>query len=93
MININYFIEVQKEKMKENRAKAFACAKGCYQRNLLRGIETVGGSTLRGRARNYSGRYKTSAYNLIYRLRQTGVRFTIVTGPMGGMWAATIHLH
>jgi hypothetical protein len=45
-------------------------AKGSYQRNLIEGSESVSGSTLKGRAAKYSGRYAASSRALIERLRK-----------------------
>lgn len=57
---------------------ALALARGCYQRNLLMGREALSGATLRGRAKQYSGRYRDSADNLLRRCRQAGLPITEV---------------
>lgn len=54
--------------------KALSLCKGDYQRNLLLGYEAISGATLRGTAKNYSARYKTSANNLIARLKRSGIK-------------------
>ena len=41
-------------------AKACALAKGSYQQGLLDGRENLSGSTLRGKAKQYGGRYAQS---------------------------------
>jgi hypothetical protein len=61
---------------------AWPLAKGCYQRALLRGDESLSGSTLRGKASRYSGRYRQSARNLLARVEATGlVRVSERRGP------------
>ena len=59
------WIEVRDEAV---LAKALKLARGCYQRNLLLGRESYSGSTLTGRAREWSGRYKNSRLNLMARI-------------------------
>jgi len=53
--------------------KALTVAKGAYQRNLLLGIESLSGSTLKGKARQYGARYAESRRNLLARVRAAGV--------------------
>lgn len=40
-------------------------ARGCYQRSLLAGNEALSGSTLKGKASKFGGRYKASRENLL----------------------------
>lgn len=47
---------------------AWKQARGCYQRDLLRGNENLSGSTLRGKAKSYGGHYARSRNNLLARL-------------------------
>ncbi len=49
---------------------AMKLAKGTYQRSILLGTEAISGSTLRGKAKKWCGRYKSSAQNLIGRCRK-----------------------
>lgn len=58
-------------------ADALACCRGCYQQALIQGWEAWSGSTLRGKASRYSGRYRASRFGLIDRLERAGfdVRF------------------
>ncbi len=49
---------------------AMKLAKGTYQRSILLGTEAISGSTLRGKAKKWCGRYKASAQNLIGRCRK-----------------------
>lgn len=46
------------------------CARGSYQRALLRGSEAWSGATLRGRAQSFGKHYKASRINLLDRLRR-----------------------
>lgn len=66
---------------------ALACARGTYQRNLLTGGESWNGSTLRGAAKNYGGKYAASRASLLDRLESAGLKVTEVFGPRGGRWA------
>lgn len=54
-------------KSEDGLKEALGLARGCYQRNLLKGREAISGATLRGTAKQYSGRYKASATNLLKR--------------------------
>jgi hypothetical protein len=49
-------------------ACVLACARGCYQRDLLEGRETWSGSSLRGKATKWRLHYKWSRDNLIARV-------------------------
>lgn len=62
---------------------ALKCARGCYQRNVLRGIEALSGSTLKGKAARYKGRYMGSIRNLLDRCRAMGVEVGEVRGSKG----------
>ncbi len=53
--------------------KALALARGSYQRNILLGHESLSGATLRGKARDYSGRYKDSARSIMKRCQAAGL--------------------
>jgi hypothetical protein len=50
--------------------RALRCARGDYQRALIYGDEATSGSTLKGKAREYSGRYKASVVGLMSRLER-----------------------
>lgn len=52
-------------------------ARGCYQRALLLGWEAWSGSTLKGKAKAFGGRYAASREGLVERLERAGfeVRF------------------
>lgn len=54
-----------------NRARTLT--RGVYQDALLSGHEAWSGATLRGRAKEYGARYKSSRENLIDRLRAHGI--------------------
>jgi hypothetical protein len=52
---------------------ALKLVRGTYQRNILLGVESLSGATLRGRARSYSGRYAESRRNLVARIIKAGI--------------------
>lgn len=58
---------------------AQACAKGSYQESLLDGEEAWSGSTLKGKAREWSSRYSKSRNALEKRLKAAGVVFSFQT--------------
>lgn len=62
---------------------ALALCKGSYQENFLRGLENLSGSTLRGKARSYGGRYKRSREALLARLSQAGIPWSEELGRHG----------
>jgi len=62
---------------------AIKLAAGCYQRNLLSGIESISGSTLRGKAGQYRSRYMASAANLLARCRANGIKISEKRGAHG----------
>lgn len=53
--------------------RALRCARGCYQRDLLDGRESLSGSTLRGSATRYGDLYARSRRNLLRRVRAAGI--------------------
>lgn len=55
-------------------AAALPLARGSYQRDLLRGVESLSGSTLKGRAREWGARYQAHRTALLARLRAAGFR-------------------
>jgi len=63
---------------------ALALARGCYQRALLLGEEAWSGSTLKGKAARYSGRYYHSRWSLFDRLRAAGIKIEIIARRPGG---------
>ncbi len=58
-------------------------ARGCYQRNLLDGVESLSGSTLKGKAAKYSSRYARSRANYLDRLKTAGIQIDERRGPKG----------
>lgn len=62
---------------------ALKLARGSYQRNILRGVESLSGSTLRGKAKRFGDRYQISAQNLIRRCRAAGIAIAEARGPRG----------
>ena len=84
--------------------KALSLARGSYQRAIVRGQEACSGSTLRGRAKEYRGRYRASLDNFVKRLEKAGVEVgevyvgaqrkrVLVLGPMPEHWRAADTLH
>lgn len=67
----------------ESFERALALCKGRYQENLIRGIESLSGATLRGRAKQYSAQYKRSRDNLLARLTQAGIPWHEERGKHG----------
>ncbi len=66
------------------RPAAANCARGAYQAALLDGYEAWSGSTLRGRAKTWGGRYARSRDALDTRLREAGILTAVaVTRPNG----------
>lgn len=57
----------------EELEKALKLAKGHYQRDLLLGLENLSGSTLKGEAKNWAGKYAKSRRNLLSRLTKAGI--------------------
>ena len=55
------------------KTRALQCARGEYQEGLITGRYSWYGSGLRGRAKNWSGRYWRSRTALIARLREYGL--------------------
>lgn len=62
---------------------ALAQCRGEYQRNLVLGRESLSGSTLRGKARRWSGRYAQSSGSLLRRLRLSGLDVSVCTAEHG----------
>jgi hypothetical protein len=65
------------KRMSESKAiyAALKLAKGSYQRNIILGIESLSGSTIRGTARDWKGKYFQSRDSLLRRLRTAEVPF------------------
>lgn len=72
-------------------------ARGFWQQgiwvDLLRGREVENPvKHLRGRARQYAGRYRLSFLNMLVRAEEEGFRIKRVPGPRGGEWSAKYSL-
>ena len=63
----------------EAHAQALRLARGSYQRGIIMGVESLSGSTLKGKAVDYIGRYRNSARNLLPRLTEAGVKRSVPT--------------
>jgi len=73
-----------------NIRTALSVARGKWQRNVIRGYETLGGSTLRGRAKTYQLRYQRSGARLLGRLSAARIPHHVELGPRGGRASATL---
>jgi|GEM_PF-4949610 len=66
----------------------YAQARGSYQRSLILGTENWSGSSLKGKAREYSGRYAQSAGRLLKRCQEAlgpyGCKVYTKRVPTGG---------
>ena len=70
--------------------KLLACAKGSWQREIVRDLlrrEEIGNplAALRGRAKNYYLRYEESFNNLKDRIENTGAKLEYIPGIRGGV--------
>lgn len=61
-----------------------SCAKGSYQRDLIKGRETWSGSTLRGKALDWSCKYTKSRTSLLNRIIEESLVRGWVVGSFGG---------
>jgi hypothetical protein len=73
-----------------NTATALMLARGCWQRDVILGRETLGGSTLRGKAKSYAGKYQKSGVSLRRRLERANVPHHVKYGPRGGYHSARL---
>ncbi len=64
----------------EARVLALRHARGCYQQGILYGSYSLSGADLRGRAKDYAGRYATSRNNLLKRIKEAGIPIKEVWG-------------
>jgi hypothetical protein len=62
---------------------ALKLARGSYQIDLLRGYESMSGSTLKGKAAVYRGRYAQSRRALLERCRKAGICLSVVKREHG----------
>lgn len=62
---------------------AMKLARGVYQRALLSGEHNLSGSTLKGKAFRYCGRYARSRANLLARMTKAGIPWYEVKGTHG----------
>lgn len=58
---------------------ALSCCESSYQEDLIYGRQAWSGSTLKGKAKKYSGRYATTRRGLENRLRTAGAVFSFQT--------------
>lgn len=73
-------------------------ARGSFQQEYARSLENGAACyadasrILRGRAKNYSGKYQASLDAFIARAEAEGYAFERQLGPKGGRWGSTIKL-
>lgn len=75
-----------------NKERALTLAKGTHQTAIIERTAYLGGKGLRGTAKKYSGRYQTSAWNLIGRIHKAGIPYSIDYGPRGGFFSAQLRI-
>lgn len=63
--------------------RALGLAKGSYQLDLLWGRHNLSGSSLRGRAKNYGGKYSRSRQALLRRMTAEGIPWDEERGDNG----------
>lgn len=63
--------------------RACNLAKGSYQHGVVSGHESLSGSSLKGKAKNYGGTYARSRASLLANLREAGVPFFEITVDRG----------
>lgn len=61
--------------------KALRLAKSIYQRNIINGHQALSGADFRSKARRFADRYARSRTNLLKRMADNGINFSIKTGP------------
>jgi hypothetical protein len=62
-----------------NFEQALACARSDYQEGLIMGREAWSGSTLKGKAKKYGGKYATTRQALEARMKAANVVFSFQT--------------
>ena len=62
---------------------ALTLCRGSYQRNLLLGRENLSGSTLKGKAKSYSGKYAASRRAILARCAAAKLPISETTGSHG----------
>ena len=63
--------------------KALDLCRGSYQRDVLLGRESLSGSTLKGKAKSYGGKYKASAASILRKCQQAGLNVREESGLRG----------
>jgi hypothetical protein len=59
---------------------ALSHCRGCYQEDIILGRHNLSGSTLRGKAKSYAGRYAKSRDSLLLRLKNAGISVSETIG-------------
>jgi hypothetical protein len=81
----------------QNKQILLNCAKGSWQREIIRDFIKYGTISnpiynLRGKARSYNNSYKTSFISLKNRIKQAGFNLIYTPGVRGGDYTATYTL-
>ena len=81
----------------ENKVNLTQFAKGNWQYEICRDLERYGTitnpvSSLRGKAKSYSGKYQTSFNALLTRIKAAGYKIEYIPGVRGGAWSAQYKL-
>lgn len=63
--------------------QALRLCRGSYQRDILLGRESLSGSTLKGKAKSYGGRYKASAASILRKCQLAGLPVSEEAGKHG----------
>jgi hypothetical protein len=63
--------------------QALSLCRGSYQRDILLGRESLSGSTLKGKAKTYGGKYKASAASILRKCQQAGLAVREESGLRG----------
>ena len=61
--------------------QALSLCRGSYQRDVLLGRESLSGSTLKGKAKSYGGKYKASAASILRKCQLAGLAVREESGP------------
>jgi hypothetical protein len=67
----------------EAETAALALCRGTYQRDLVLGCESLSGSTLKGAAKKFGGKYARSRADLLARMTAGGVKWSEEKGERG----------
>lgn len=66
-----------------NKALKLCKKNSVYQQAILLGIHAISGATLKGKAKNYSDRYKKSANSIIQKCQENGLDVKVKVKKFG----------